>query len=349
MTTTSSGPRGHFGTMAAMPTLDDESYLDFVEGLRKYTIRQMNPVLAERTRQTVAPGTPIDEICDAVNAIPLATTRNTLLESTQAMNWRTVEAAYEPFRDDFEQYLAESASAGPGRLDLDPDFEMPDYYRSVEYHCQPNSYDRDPLGGYVYHYGTKVFHLGTNDHDEVKIARANELPEPADGQIRVVVDLGCSIGQTTCGMAQRWPDAEVWGIDVAEPLLRYGHARAARADVPVVFSQQDARHLRFDDASVDVVYMGTLLHEMPLDAGRAALREARRILRPGGVFVLHDMLQPTDPVDPWAAYDRDFDTRRNGEPYAYDFVHSDVDSDVRELFDVVDHVSTRTTTWTCIG
>jgi ubiquinone/menaquinone biosynthesis C-methylase UbiE len=340
--------RGQLGTMTAMPRLDQELYLDFVEGLRKFTIGTITPVLAQQVRGSVAAGTPLPEVCDAVNKIPLATTRNTLLTATQEMNWRTVVEAYEPCRDEFERKLAAAETEGPGRLELDPDFELPEYYSAVEYHLQPGSYQADPIGGYVYHYGTKVFHLGSNDRDEVKIARALELPEPTDGQVRTVVDIGCSIGQVTCAMAERWPDAEAWGIDLAAPLLRYGHARAVEAGCRVIFSQQDARSLRFDDASVDLVYMGTLLHEMPVEAGRDALREARRILRPGGVFVLHDMLQPTDPIDAWASYDRDFDTRFNGERYAYQFVHSGVDSAVRDLFGTVESTSDRTTTWTCV-
>lgn len=342
-------PRGQFGTMTAMPALDQESYLDFVEGLRKFTITQMNPVLANQVRGSVPAGAPREEVCEVANRIPLATVRNTLLSSTQEMNWRAVGDAYAPYRDRFESDLVAFEAQGPGRLEIDANFRMPDYYSDVEYHLQPDSYHGDSISGYIYHYGTKVFHLGGNDQDQVKIARAYDLPEPTDGNVQTVVDLACSIGQTTCGMAQRWPDAEVWGIDVAAPMLRYGHARAVQLGCRVIFSQQDARSLHFDDASVDVVYMGTLLHEMPVAAGREALHEARRILRPGGVFVLTDMVQPTEPVDPWARYDRDFDGRYNGEPYAYDFVYSNVDADVRELFDSVESSSARMTSWNCFA
>ena len=40
-----SGPtgRGFIGTMAAMSSYDDESYLDFIEGLRMFALRSMNP------------------------------------------------------------------------------------------------------------------------------------------------------------------------------------------------------------------------------------------------------------------------------------------------------------------
>ncbi|TDT18334.1 methyltransferase family protein [Ilumatobacter fluminis] len=343
--------RGRLGTMTAMPSLDDESYLDFVEGLRKFTLRQLNPRAATALRAAVG-DRPIAtdrqsraQLADLAERIPVVAARDSLLRTTQGMNWRRVTEAYEPYRDEL---IADIDGPDDGRLILDPDFVTPDYYDEVEFHRQPGSYHGDELGGHVYHYGTKVFHLGANDLDEAKIARADEVPEPEDGHVARVLDIGCSIGQVTCGFADRWPDAEVWGVDLAAPLLRYGHARARRLGADVTFAQVDARTLdRFEDESFDVVYMGTLLHEMPLDDGRRALAAARRVLRPGGVFVLHDMLQPSDPPDAWAVYDRGFDTDHNREPYAFDFVYSNVDADVRELYPSVESASTRTTTWIC--
>lgn len=347
-------PRGRLGTMTAMPTLDDESYLDFVEGLRKFAVRRLNPAASTAVRNA-AGDRPIEvdrdsrrELADLAERIPVVAARNALLSGTQEMNWRRVIEAYEPLREQLVAAIDDVEASGPGRLFLQADFEYPTYYTEVDFHRQPGSYHGDDLSAYVYHYGTKLFHLGANDLDEAKVSRAYEVPEPTDGVALRVLDLGCSIGQVTCGFAQRWPDADVWGVDLAAPMLRYAHARACRVGLPVTFAQVDARQLdRFDDDSFDVVYMGTLLHEMPVPDGHDALRAARRVVRPGGVFVLHDMIQPSDPPDPWAVYDRGFDGDHNEEPYAFDFVHSNVDEFVRQLFSVVESTSDRTATWVC--
>lgn len=335
--------------MVAMPKLDDESYLDFVEGLRKFTIGQMDPILGRQVRDHAAehPVSSLQDIRDVAEAIDQVQLRNRLLRSTQDMNWNRIVDSYGGMRAELIDELTSAESQGPGRLDFPSGFEYPEYYRTVHYHRQPGGYHDDELAGHIYHYGTKVFHLGGNDMDERKIARANQVPEPADGQIHKVLDFACSIGAMTVAFKQRWPGAEVWGIDAGAPLLRYAHERAVRLGVDVVFSQQLGEDLKFEDGSIDVAYIGTLLHEVPNDVGKAVIAEAHRVVRPGGVVIVNDMLQALDPPDPWDEYDRDFDGRFNGEPYAYKFTHAGFGTLLEETFSSVTVESGRTTMWTC--
>ena len=53
-----SGPtgRGFIGTMAAMSSYDDESYLDFIEGLRMFALRSMNPSSARALKSEIDAG-----------------------------------------------------------------------------------------------------------------------------------------------------------------------------------------------------------------------------------------------------------------------------------------------------
>lgn len=344
-------PRGRLGSMVAMPGYDSESYLDFVEGLRKFTLQALNPVAAGRfrTRATELGARDIDELRAAGDDVPAVGLRNRLLRSTQDMNWAAVVAAYDALRPQLEAELDDAENRGPGRLELAERWEHPAYSRAVHFHRQPGGYHEDTLAGYIYHYGTKIFHLGTNDRDEMKIARARGVPAPSDGQVRRVLDLGCSIGAMTVAFKQRWPLAEVYGIDSAAPLLRYAHARAVRLGADVVFSQQLAENLHFPDASVDVAYLGTVLHEVPWTVAQQAVREARRVLRPGGVLVVNEMRQADDPPEPWADYDRFFDTKFNGEPFAYEFVRAGLGELIESLFASVSFTTGRTATWECVA
>ena len=352
-----SGPtgRGFIGTMAAMSSYDDESYLDFIEGLRMFALRSMNPSSARALKSEIDAGKiksenpTIEETRSVADVIPVIGIRNRMLHSTQGQNWAGVVDSYGKNRAALEQELTDAEKDGPGTLRLDPNFVYPDYFTAIPYHRQPGSYHADPLSGHVYHYGTKVFHGGSNDKDEAKIERISMLPEPADGVMNKFLDVACAIGSGTVAAKKRWPNAEVHGIEIAGPLVRYAHMRATRLKSEVHFSQQLAEKLDFADDTFDLIYMSTLLHEMPLAEGRMAVKEAKRVLRPGGILVINDMVQATKPLNIWSDYDRFFDHRFNNEPYAYNYVHSDLDSFLNEEFGSVTNViQGKTSTWECI-
>jgi ubiquinone/menaquinone biosynthesis C-methylase UbiE len=83
-----------------------------------------------------------------------------------------------------------------------------------------------------------------------------------------------------------FPAAEIHGIDVAAPGLRYGHARANALGKAVHFSQQNAEHTDFPDGHFDLVVSHILLHETSREAIGNIFRESFRLLATGG-RVLH--------------------------------------------------------------
>lgn len=87
------------------------------------------------------------------------------------------------------------------------------------------------------------------------------------------------------------PAGEVIGVDACAPMLEVARRRQR---VPVDFQQGDAMHLRFPDASFDVVTIGFGLRNVA-DRGKA-LREFCRVLRPGGRLVVLDFSTPTAKV-----------------------------------------------------
>lgn len=314
--------RGTLGTMELPTSIDDELHLDFVESVRAFTLERLN----SRARQALEDAAGGHELPAGNEArlelarqlaaeLPAVALRNAFSRQCQEMIWRRVISTYEPVRAELLAALDEAESRGPGRLLLDPPgFELPTYL--ADYHLEPGGYHTDPLSGYIYHYGTKIFWVGMNDHDEQKTAAISDFDLPEGLEVRRVVELGCSVGQSTTALKGRFPQAEVWGTDVAAPLLRYAHLRAARLGIEVNFAQQAAEHLNlFDDESVDLVYATILFHEMPVESGRKAVAEAQRVLRPGGVLVVRDM-RPLEPGEGlWTVYDRWFDSTYNEEPH----------------------------------
>ena len=94
---------------------------------------------------------------------------------------------------------------------------------------------------------------------------------------RRALDVGTGTGAAAFIMAERWPEAEVVGVDLAAGML----AEARRKTSPelarlVRFEQADAERLPFADASFDLV---TLSNMIPF------FDELARVLAPGGAIV----------------------------------------------------------------
>ena len=87
------------------------------------------------------------------------------------------------------------------------------------------------------------------------------------------------------------PEGRVVGVDACAPMLEVARKRQHGA---VVFQEGDAMDLQFPDASFDVVTIGFGLRNVA-DRGQA-LREFRRVLRPGGRLRVLDFSTPTSRV-----------------------------------------------------
>ena len=77
---------------------------------------------------------------------------------------------------------------------------------------------------------------------------------------------------------------DVVGIDLSPRMLSQARARAARFELDVDLREADAQELPFSDAAFDAVVASFVFCSVP-DPARG-LREARRVLKPGGTLVL---------------------------------------------------------------
>ncbi|MGW1075783.1 class I SAM-dependent methyltransferase [Streptomyces sp. NPDC002537] len=102
-----------------------------------------------------------------------------------------------------------------------------------------------------------------------------------------ILDIGCGPGTITADLAALVPWGRVTGLDTAAEVL--GRARAVtreRGLENVHFTVGDVRALDFPDDSFDVVHAHQVLQHLGDPVG--ALREMRRVCRPGGVVAVRD-------------------------------------------------------------
>ncbi|MEB3370177.1 methyltransferase domain-containing protein [Saccharopolyspora mangrovi] len=135
-----------------------------------------------------------------------------------------------------------------------------------------------------------------------------------------VLDVGCGPGTITLDFAERVAPGRVLGIDnVEDPLALARSATAERGLDNVEFETADVYRLPFADDSFDVVHAHQVLQHLTDPV--AALREMRRVCRPGGVVAARDAdyggmrWSPDHPgMDRWLELYRAVAERNDGHP-----------------------------------
>ncbi|MDX2223192.1 MAG: class I SAM-dependent methyltransferase [Rhodospirillaceae bacterium] len=332
-------PRGRDGIFRRLPSLDVSSNQDFLTDVRAFSQSGPNSLTRaaqERAKQILAENgikpdaeLPLDKVIALVENDPTIMSSARMWLATQQLTWKGVRDVFYADRDRYLSELKSAEKAGPGTLELNPNLAIPDYARH-EIHIQPGGYVGDALAGYIYYYGTVNFFLGHNKQDENQKGVASAAPTPADGKIRRILEIGCSCGQLTTSLKARFPEAEVWGLDVGGPMVHFAHMRAADMGVDVNFRQALAEDTGFPDGHFDMVVSYIILHEVPNASNTGIMKEVARVLRPGGVYYPVDFYTSiTPPKDAFGKFRRWWDHRWNGEPWALEHMDYDLAGDLR--------------------
>lgn len=131
------------------------------------------------------------------------------------------------------------------------------------------------------------------------------LARVPDGAVRQVADLGCGTGELTRTLRDRWPAAEVWGVDTSEEMLN----RAADAPLPAGLRFVRADLSRWEPPGpLDRIVANAALHWVPDHA--SLLRRLAGLLAPGGVIaaqipnnrgeIAYRILRALLDEEPWA-------------------------------------------------
>ena len=325
-------------------THDERARQKYVSFLRKFVMADLAADMRDVYETAVAPKMRADTGADAEDArevrkamepVTYYRTWSSMRYNAQEMTWQSVEDSVErvlPELNAVADRVAASPKAG-GTLRLNPETEIPKAVSALDIHLMPGcfhtEFDKNDVAvGAIYANGTGVFSgalkkslnpgkggVADSIGHYLRLKYPNFKPKR-------ILDLGCTIGSNLLPYRSAFPDAELYGVDVGAPVLRYGHARAESLGVPVHYSQQNAEDMDFEDGMFDLVVSSFFFHEIAVPSTQKILKEVYRVLAPGGVTI-HMELPPASLIDPYYNFFLDWDAYHNHEPHYAAFRQQD--------------------------
>ncbi len=165
----------------------------------------------------------------------------------------------------------------------------PDYYLRT-FHWQTDGWLSE-RSARLYDVGVEFLFGGTAD-----VMRRMAIPplvRTVRGRARPrILDIGCGTGRFLRQLHRALPGAKLYGLDMSGPYLLEASALLAGTDTS--FVAENAEAIPLADGQFDAAASVYLFHELPSDARRRVMREAWRVLAPGGCFVVCDSAQLSD-------------------------------------------------------
>jgi len=137
-----------------------------------------------------------------------------------------------------------------------------------------------------------------------------------------LLDVGCGTGRFLREVKANYPRLEATGLDLSPYYLAVAQ-RDLRSWSRVQLVLGAAEAIPFADSQFDAITCVYLFHELPPGVRRAVVAEIRRVLKPGGMLVFVDSLQPGDEPD----YDAmlDYFPVAFHEPYYASYLREDLE------------------------
>ncbi|MEH6548845.1 MAG: class I SAM-dependent methyltransferase [Pseudomonadales bacterium] len=315
--------------MRPTPTHDEQSRQAFDGLLRAHLRQHVLPAVTTLYEERVLPKFRKEHERDPAtkSEVAKAMTAENYYQTWSYMQRLSQQLLWDSVIDSVERSLPELIERAKGltelgSLTLDPELEIPRYHTSHDIHQQPGGYhseftEDDVAAGAIFDTGVPIYSGGIMGaaNDVLGQTVVSYFRDTfAQRKPSKILDLGCAIGNSTVPWAQAFPEAEVHGLEVGAPCLRYAHARANAMGVEVHFHQQNAESMNFPDESFDLITSCILLHETSVPALANILRECHRLLKPGGIM-MHQDGSLTSSWEPLRAFMADWEVSNNNEPF----------------------------------
>ena len=247
--------------------------------------------------------------------------------------------AFEELRPELEPELQRLQSSGPSTLNKNPDYKEPDWFNRYWIHRTTGGWDGHDYMGFVHSelihgiltkaaYGGKIFE-----------ARSDVLEELPRENYKKIFEMGAGSGRSTESLQRKFPHAEIHANDLSLRMIEEAQRRGNDHGWAWTLTRGDAANTGYDDNSFDLVTSFAIFHELPTKTIAGSIREAFRILQPGGDMLMVDVLRYSslNKIQEWQA---DLLAQRGGEPFWRASAKLDLEALAKEI-GFVDVVSER--------
>lgn len=108
-----------------------------------------------------------------------------------------------------------------------------------------------------------------------------------------ILELGCGEGAVIERLVKEFPKANITGIDISPRVGRLYQGDPSR----VTFKQQTIKDFATENlASFDLLVICDIMHHIPWELHKEILRDAGKVLKPGGYLVLKDWERSATPI-----------------------------------------------------
>ncbi|MEY4615102.1 MAG: hypothetical protein RJB66_62 [Pseudomonadota bacterium] len=170
--------------------------------------------------------------------------------------------------------------------------DVPGYYRQHFKYAGTGFLNADSVS--LYEHQMELLFLGALDSmRRLILAPMKKAFRFSEGEGLRFLEIGCGSGRMTHFVKMAFPKAKIVVLDASPVYLKEAQKNLSEFS-RIDFIQGDALDLPFKDERFDAVYMGFLLHEVPIDIRRQVLVEAYRVLEKKGFLGVVDLLQHDD-------------------------------------------------------
>jgi ubiquinone/menaquinone biosynthesis C-methylase UbiE len=150
------------------------------------------------------------------------------------------------------------------------------------------------MAEYVHGYGTREQQrlVDQAEHWRHRLIAAGTALPPGTR----LLEVGCGVGAVLAVLGQEFPGIVLHGVDIEPKQLEFARGHLERAGVEATLRVADARALPFADESFDHAWMMWFLEHV--EDPPEVLREARRVLVPGGAVTAIEVDYSTTRAEP---------------------------------------------------